>query len=150
MDGRRGEGAVHRTRFIGRFIPRYALYATAIQQVRISYGPRPSTHMPVRIDCSRVAASLAHAIECEEMVVPDMETTYVSKAIKWGNQRSELLGLRRKLWGKRLTTPLFDTRLWVREWEECLVAAWVHYCEGKPPDHIDMAAIEDEEGVNGG
>ena len=104
----------------------------------------PLLTCPLESMCSRVAASLAHAIECEEMVVPDMET-YVTKAIKWGNQRSELLGLRRKLWGKRLTTPLFDTRLWVREWEECLLAAWVHYCEGKPPDHIDMAAIEDEE-----
>ena len=66
---------------------------------------------------------------------------YVQRAITFGNDRNRLLALRAKLWANRLTTPLFNTRLWVREWEAAILAAWQRHCAGTSPDHIDLPPL---------
>ena len=93
--------------------------------------------------CSRVAASLCHALDCPEMVAADMEA-YVRLGVQLGNERASLLALRRKLWTQRLAAPLFDTRLWVKEWEDSLLAVWQRHCDGKAPDHLDIAPVSEE------
>ncbi|EOD35627.1 hypothetical protein EMIHUDRAFT_227396 [Emiliania huxleyi CCMP1516] len=63
---------------------------------------------------------------------------YVERAVRLGTRRVELLALRRKLWARRLSAPLFDTRLWTRTWEHALRAVWLRHCAGEPPASMDV------------
>ena len=90
--------------------------------------------------CSRVAGSLCAAVGCPEMIAPDMNE-YERRAIYFANDRHAYLALRRKLWANRLTTPLFNTRQWTREWEDALTAVWQRHSEGLAPDHIDLPQL---------
>ena len=76
----------------------------------------PMVTLQMESMCSRVAASLCHAVGCPEMVVRDMDE-YVGRAVELATDRPQLLALRRKLWRSRLSSALFNTRLWTREWE---------------------------------
>ena len=89
--------------------------------------------------CSRVAASLCTAVGCgPEMIVDGGVGGYVERAVRLGTRRAELLALRRKLWARRLSAPLFDTRLWTRTWEHALRAVWLRHCAGEPPASMDV------------
>jgi protein O-GlcNAc transferase len=99
---------------------------------------------------SRVAASLCCALECPEMVVQsyqDYEEQAVrlalpSKEVPFGTDTSfalpdeilkrphgslELKYLRAKVQSKRVTAPLFNTKLWVHYMEMGLLEAWKRY-----------------------
>eukprot|EP00743_Colponemidia_sp_Colp-15_P004671 GILK01005033.1.p1 GENE.GILK01005033.1~~GILK01005033.1.p1 ORF type:complete len:1026 (-),score=121.59 GILK01005033.1:209-3286(-) len=49
--------------------------------------------------------------------------------------------LRHKLESLRVTSPLFDTELWVRNFERGLQEAWALYVSGASPRHIDIATL---------
>ena len=102
----------------------------------------PVITSPRQSMASRVAASLCHAVGCPEMVADDMEA-YVRLAVRLGVDRGYHLSLRRKLWENRLTTPLFDTRLWTKNWEESLRAVWVRHCDGLSPANVDTPPLAD-------
>jgi predicted O-linked N-acetylglucosamine transferase (SPINDLY family) len=46
--------------------------------------------------------------------------------------------MRSRLAANRLTTPLFDSRLFVRHLEAAYEAMWQCAVAGLPPDHIDV------------
>lgn len=94
--------------------------------------------------CSRVAGSLCHALDMPQMVVDDMHS-YVERAVSLGQQRVQLLELREELWQKRIDAPLFNTRLWTREWEQALLTVWRRHAAGLPPDHIQTPELSTEE-----
>ncbi len=104
----------------------------------------PMVTMQLETMCSRVAGSLCEAIECPEMIAADSDD-YVRLSVELATDRPRLLALRRKLWEKRLTTPLFNTRQWTREWEASLLAVWARHCADLKPDHIHVAKLSDEE-----
>lgn len=60
---------------------------------------------------SRVAGSLLHAVECPELVC-DSLSEYEEKAVMYGLQKETLKAVRAKVRANRMSTPLFDTRLW--------------------------------------
>ena len=86
---------------------------------------------------ARVSASLVTAIGLPELIVRSPEE-YRALAIRLANERDALAGMRSRLAANRLTTPLFDSRLFVRHLEAGYEAMWQRAVAGLPPDHIDV------------
>jgi len=90
---------------------------------------------------SRVASSICCALECPEMVTNSF-TMYENTAVHLALNRNELDALRQKIWVKRMTAPLFDTTLWVQNFEKGLREAWRLYSESNcHRAHIDVATL---------
>ena len=88
---------------------------------------------------ARVSASLVTAIGLPELIVRSTEE-YRALAIRLANDRAALGQLRDRLAANRLTTPLFDSRLFVRHLEAGYQAMWQRAVAGLPPDHIAVPA----------
>jgi len=65
----------------------------------------------------RVAASQLSALDMPELIV-DTQDEYLVKALELATQPQLLKEIRAKLWSNRLTTPLFNTKLYVEDLEE--------------------------------
>lgn len=87
---------------------------------------------------ARVSASLVTAIGLPELIVRSPEE-YRAVAIHLANDRGALGRIRDRLAANRLTTPLFDSRLFARDLEAGYQAMWRRAVAGLPPDHIDLA-----------
>jgi len=83
----------------------------------------------------RVAASLLHAIGLPELVATTLQA-YEQMAVELATQPRKLAAIKSKLADNRLTTPLFDTRLYTRHIEAACIAMFERYQAGLPPDHI--------------
>ncbi len=88
----------------------------------------------------RVAASLLNAVGLPELVTTSL-ADYEALARKLSCGEPGLLqGLRRKLLGERLGSPLFDSERYARHFEAALEKMWDIHCEGRGPSAF---AIED-------
>jgi protein O-GlcNAc transferase len=83
----------------------------------------------------RVAASLLTAIGLPELITRSPQA-YVDLAVELATNPEKLAGIRSKLVGNRLTTPLFNTQLFTRHLEASYRAMYERYQAGLPPDHI--------------
>ena len=83
----------------------------------------------------RVAASLLNAIGLPELITTTLES-YERMAIDLATHPEKLATVKRKLAENRLTTPLFDTKLFTRHIEAAYTAMYERYQAGLPPDHI--------------
>jgi protein O-GlcNAc transferase len=86
---------------------------------------------------ARVSASLVTAIGMPELIVRS-PNEYRALAVRLANDRAALGQIRDRLAANRLTTPLFDSRLFVRHLEAAYEAMWRRAVAGYPPDHIDV------------
>ncbi|HKP25329.1 MAG TPA: tetratricopeptide repeat protein [Dongiaceae bacterium] len=86
---------------------------------------------------ARVSASLVTAIGLPELIVRSPDE-YRALAIRLAGERDTIASLRSRLSANRLTTPLFDSRLFVRHLEAGYEAMWQRAAAGLPPDHIDV------------
>jgi predicted O-linked N-acetylglucosamine transferase (SPINDLY family) len=86
----------------------------------------------------RVAASLLNAIGLAELSTSTSQT-YEDLAIELALSSEKLAHIKQKLADNRLTTPLFDTRLFTRHIEAAYTAMYERYQAGLPPDHIYVA-----------
>jgi protein O-GlcNAc transferase len=68
---------------------------------------------------ARVAGSLLHAIDLPELVTETNES-YEALALELATNPSKLAAIREKLAANRLTTPLFDTERYTRDFEALL------------------------------
>jgi protein O-GlcNAc transferase len=84
---------------------------------------------------SRVGASLARAIDMEDMIAYNLEE-YEEKAVELGLNQQKRLEMRRRLATKRLEAPLFDTARWVASFEESLETIWDRHAKNLPPRDI--------------
>lgn len=89
----------------------------------------PLVTLPKDKLASRVAASLVTAVGCPEMIV-DSYKEYEDLAVELATNMEAYAALCAKLHTNRLTKPLFNTRLWVRELELALVMMWNAYAAG--------------------
>ncbi len=87
---------------------------------------------------SRVAASLLKAIDLPELVTTTPEA-YELLAIELAANPNRLADIRRKLARNRLTTPLFDTKLFANHIEAAYAAMHERCHAGLPPDHFQVA-----------
>jgi len=120
----------------------------------------PMVTMPLKDLASRVASGLCVALECPEMIqqnYSDYEEFAVQAAIgnpgtpselsKLPKRIASLLGslelkkLRYKIEQKRTKAPLFDTRLWVKNWEKGIKETVRININKKEPNNIDVADL---------
>jgi predicted O-linked N-acetylglucosamine transferase (SPINDLY family) len=85
----------------------------------------------------RVAASLLHAIEMPELITYT-EQEFEDRAVDLATHPEKLAALKAKLSKNRLTTPLFDTKLYTRHFESALIEAYERYQSDLPPAHIEV------------
>ena len=84
---------------------------------------------------SRIAASLLTAINLPELIT-DHPSDFENAAVAFATEPAKLQALKAKLAQHRLTTPLFDTRLFSRNIENAYRAMYERYHTGLAPDHI--------------
>jgi predicted O-linked N-acetylglucosamine transferase (SPINDLY family) len=85
----------------------------------------------------RVAASLLHAVEMPELITYT-EQEFEDKAVDLATHPEKLAALKVKLSKNRLTTPLFDTKLYTKHFESALIEAYERYQSDLPPAHIEV------------
>jgi len=85
----------------------------------------------------RVAASLLHAIEMPELITYT-EQEFEDRAVDLATHPEKLAALKVKLAKNRLTTPLFDTKLYTKHFESALIEAYERYQSDLPPAHIQV------------
>jgi len=83
----------------------------------------------------RVGASLLKAIGLPELITTTLES-YERMAIDLARDSQKLAAIRRELKRNRLTTPLFDTKLYTKHIEQAYEAMYERYQAGLSPDHI--------------
>ena len=83
----------------------------------------------------RVAASLLRAIQLPELVTTSIQE-YEDLAVELATHPTRLAEIRQRLAHNRLTTPLFDSRSFVRQLEAGYEKMYERYREGLSPDHI--------------
>ena len=83
----------------------------------------------------RVAASLLTAIGLPELITSTSQD-YASIAVELANNPEKLCGIKQKLASKRLTSPLFDTKLFTKHIETAFKSMYERHHTGLQPDHI--------------
>jgi len=86
---------------------------------------------------SRVAASLLKAIELPELIAHTPEE-YETKAIELATDPSKLNEIKGKLKRNRMTTPLFNSKLFARHIEAAFEEMHARYQAGLPPAVIEV------------
>jgi len=90
---------------------------------------------------SRAAGSYAMTLGIPEMIVGSLkeyEETAVEWALDYQNGGRKLSDIRERLERNRLTSPLFDTKRWVRDWEIAMEMIWKNYEERKVFENIEV------------
>jgi len=91
---------------------------------------------------SRAAGSYAATLGVPEMVVGSLRE-YEERAVEWAldaeSGGNKLKNVREKLGKNRLTSPLFDTKRWVRDWERGMELIWKIHEEGGKPTHVTVS-----------
>jgi predicted O-linked N-acetylglucosamine transferase (SPINDLY family) len=88
---------------------------------------------------SRYGASLLTAAGLPELITYDLET-YQAMAVNLARSPDTLQAIKHRLSAARHQSALFDTPRFVRHLEAAYRAAWQRFCNGLPPDHIDVSA----------
>ena len=83
----------------------------------------------------RVAASLLNAIRLPELITTSLEA-YERMAVDLAMQPKKLAIIKHKLADNRLTTPLFDTKLFTKHIEAAYTTMYERHQAGVAPDHI--------------
>jgi predicted O-linked N-acetylglucosamine transferase (SPINDLY family) len=86
----------------------------------------------------RVAASLLDTIRLPELITTTLQA-YERLAVYLATDRKKLAMIKSQLGDNRLTTPLFDTRLFTKHIETAYIAMYERYQAGIAPDHIYVA-----------
>ncbi len=89
---------------------------------------------------ARVAASLLRAIDLPELITHSLEE-YESLAVRLATRPVELAGLRAKLAGQRLRTPLFDTERFARHLERAYELMWERHAQRLPPAPLPVPSL---------
>ena len=84
---------------------------------------------------SRVAGSLLNAIRLPELVT-STQNHYVNMAIQLATNPIKLKYFKEKLQINRLSTPLFDSAMFVKDIESAYVKTYERYQAELQPEHI--------------
>ena len=87
----------------------------------------------------RVAASVLRSIELPDLVTTSIQQ-YEDLAVELATNPPRLAAIKQRLANNRLTTPLFDSRSFVRYLESAYTRIFERYRAGLSPDHIHVAS----------
>merc|ERR1712182_59475 len=93
----------------------------------------PMITLPLRRMASRVAASLVHSAGCPELIVQD-HAEYEELAVRLGLDHKYRHKLREKLKKARMSYPLFNTKMWVKNFEKVFTKMWQLHGQRKKPE----------------
>ena len=85
----------------------------------------------------RVGASLLHAVGMPELITYT-EQEFEDRAVDLAMHPEKLTVLKAKLAKNRLTTPLFDTKLYTKHFESAIIEIYERYQSDSPPAHIQV------------
>lgn len=88
---------------------------------------------------SRVAASLLNAVNLPELITTTQEE-YKNLAIELATNPEKLKEIKLELEKNRLTTPLFNTKIFTNHIESAYEAMYNRYQNDLSPDHIEVSA----------
>ena len=91
----------------------------------------------------RVAASLLTAIDLPELITSTADE-YEHLAIELATSTDKLDKIKRKLANNRLTTLLFNSRLFTRHLEAAFEAMHQRFRADLPPEHLSVPCLEDQ------
>ena len=83
----------------------------------------------------RMAASVLNAVGLPELIAATSES-YEQIAVELAMQPEKMASIKRKLADNRLTTPLFDTKLFTKHIEAAYIAMYERYQAGLAPAHL--------------
>ncbi len=86
----------------------------------------------------RVAGSLLHAIDMQELIAPTQEA-YVSLAVELAGNREKLDTIRQKLADNKHTQPLFDTQKFIQHIEAAYTTMFSRRQKGLRPERFAIA-----------
>ena len=87
---------------------------------------------------ARTAASVLNAVGLPGLITAT-QADYEDLAVELATNPARLRDIKEKLVRNRLTTPLFDTKLFARHLEDAYAQMYEHCLAGLPPDHITVA-----------
>eukprot|EP00213_Chloropicon_mariensis_P007060 CAMPEP_0197476648 /NCGR_PEP_ID=MMETSP1309-20131121/9243_1 /TAXON_ID=464262 /ORGANISM="Genus nov. species nov., Strain RCC998" /LENGTH=1051 /DNA_ID=CAMNT_0043017065 /DNA_START=357 /DNA_END=3509 /DNA_ORIENTATION=- len=96
----------------------------------------PMITLPLRRMASRVAASLVHSAGCPELIVQD-HAEYEELAVRLGLDHKYRHKLREKLKKARMSCPLFNTKMWVKNFEKVFTKMWQLHGQRKKPETFE-------------
>jgi predicted O-linked N-acetylglucosamine transferase (SPINDLY family) len=121
---------------------RTGVFAWRSAPIQVNYLGYPGTMGTQYFDyclgetfAGKVAASLLTAIHLPELITTTPEA-FEQMAIELATNPEKLARIKRKLADNRLTTPLFDTKLFTKHIEAAYTAMYVRHKVGLAPDHI--------------
>lgn len=96
---------------------------------------------------SRALASYLTVLGIPELIThspEEFEDLAVELALDFqkDEKRSKLLLLREKIQNLRMTSPLFDTKRWLRDFGVAMNMVWARHESGQAPEHVTVPAGE--------
>lgn len=82
-----------------------------------------------------MAASQLATLGCPELIARTRQE-YEQIAIRLGNDREYIKGMRAKVWKARVDSPLFDCKQYADGLEMLYTRMWTRHSRGEVADHI--------------
>ncbi|MEI6597576.1 MAG: tetratricopeptide repeat protein [bacterium] len=86
---------------------------------------------------SRMAGSLLKSVGLGDLIVQNKEE-YEAMAVDLANNPTKLSAIRQRLAQNRLSHPLFNPELYLKNYERALSVMHERHCEGLPPEHFKV------------
>jgi len=101
----------------------------------VLWAGTPMVTLPGETLASRVASSQLCTLDLEELVAKSRED-YENIAVKLGNDKDYRRAIRAKVWDGRISSPLFDVRIYAKDLEDLFNKMWEKFRKGEKPNHI--------------
>jgi len=101
----------------------------------VLWAGTPMVTLPGETLASRVASSQLCTLDLEELVAKSRED-YENIAVKLGNDKDYRRAIRAKVWDGRISSPLFDVRIYAKDLEDLFNKMWDKFRKGEKPNHI--------------
>lgn len=101
----------------------------------VLWAGTPMVTLPGETLASRVASSQLCTLGLDELVANTREE-YENVAVKLGVDMDYRRAIRARVWEGRLSTPLFDVRVYAKDLEDLFYKMWEKFRKGEKPSHI--------------
>ena len=101
----------------------------------VLWAGTPMVTLPGETLASRVASSQLCTLELDELVAKSRED-YENIAVKVGNDKEYRRAIRTKVWDGRISSPLFDVRIYAKDLEDLVYKMFEKFRKGDKPNHI--------------
>eukprot|EP00091_Calanus_sinicus_P015455 TRINITY_DN3371_c0_g1_i2.p1 TRINITY_DN3371_c0_g1~~TRINITY_DN3371_c0_g1_i2.p1 ORF type:complete len:383 (+),score=130.26 TRINITY_DN3371_c0_g1_i2:71-1150(+) len=101
----------------------------------VLWAGTPMVTLPGETLASRVASSQLCTLDLEELVAKNPQD-YENIAVKLGNDKEYRRAIRAKVWDGRISSPLFDVRVYAKDLEDLVYKMFEKFRKGEKINHI--------------